>query len=70
MVDYVNRIINNVADAWRSATGWLRGGAKSTTAAAVYLPKPKATFAEDFEENIDRRWLDGYARRENSSTLM
>lgn len=68
VVDYVNRIISNVADAWRSATGWLRGGAKSTTEAAVYSPKSKATFAENMGDTIERRWVNGYGRG-NSSTL-
>lgn len=70
MVDYVNRIISNVTDAWRSATGWLRGGAKSTTEAAVYLPKPKATFAENIGDAIDRRWVNGYDSGGNFSTFM
>jgi hypothetical protein len=70
MANWVNRVIDKVSDTWRSATGWLRGGAKSTTAAEVYLPKPKPTFAEDFEDDYEKRWVDGYGRRENSSSLM
>jgi len=70
MADFVNRIISNVADAWRSATGWLRGGAKRTTAAEVYIPQSKPTFAEKLGDDIDRRWVSGYGWRENSSTFM
>ena len=70
MSDFVSRIMGKVSDTWRSATGWLRGGAKSTTAAEpVYLPKPKPTFAENIGDSIDRRWVGGYRRTDNSSTL-
>jgi hypothetical protein len=70
MTDFVNRIIDKVSDTWHSATGWLRGGAKSTAAAEVYLPKPKPTFAKNIGDTIDRRWLDGYGRIYNSSSSM
>jgi hypothetical protein len=70
MADWVTRVIGKVSDTWRSATGWLRGGAKSTTAAEVYLPKPKPTFAENFEDDYEKRWIGGYGQRGNSSSLM
>ena len=70
MADFVNRIIDKVSNTWHSATGWLRGEVKSTTPAEVYLPKPKATLGENIENTIDRRWVGGYGRTDNSSTLV
>ncbi|KAK6000506.1 hypothetical protein QM012_003752 [Aureobasidium pullulans] len=69
VIDFMSRIAGKVSDIWRSATGWLRGHPTSTTADDVYLPKSTATFAENLGDAIDRRWVGGYGRHANLSTL-
>ncbi|KAH0340539.1 hypothetical protein KCU81_g6806, partial [Aureobasidium melanogenum] len=69
VIDFMSRIADKVSDTWRSATGWLRGHPTSTTADEVYLPKSTATFAENFGDTMDRRWIGGYGRHANMSTF-
>ncbi|KAG9856048.1 hypothetical protein KCU98_g1234, partial [Aureobasidium melanogenum] len=70
VIDFMSRIADKVSDTWRSATGWLRGHPTSTTADEVYLPKSTATFAENLGDAMDRRWVGGYGRHANLSTLV
>ncbi|THZ21862.1 hypothetical protein D6C89_06396 [Aureobasidium pullulans] len=69
MIDFVNRIVDNVSSSWRAATSWMRDKPSSTPSNEVYAPKPSVTFEANFEDSINRRWAGGYGRRENSSTL-
>ncbi|TIA33675.1 hypothetical protein D6C78_07389 [Aureobasidium pullulans] len=69
MIDFVNRIVDNVSSSWRAATSWMRDKPSSTPSNEVYAPKPSVTFEANVEDSINRRWAGGYGRRENSSTL-
>lgn len=69
MIDFVNRIVDNVSSSWRAATSWMRDKPSSTSSNEVYAPKPSVTFEANVEDSINRRWAGGYGRRENSSTL-
>ncbi|THX02348.1 hypothetical protein D6D13_08403 [Aureobasidium pullulans] len=69
MIDFVNRIVDNVSSSWRAATSWMQDKPSSTPSNEVYAPKPSVTFEANIEDSINRRWAGGYGRRENPSTL-